>query len=312
MENKNVDYVLPVVKDEENKKKVNVKLLIAISSAVLVVLVIGALFLFAPRVMMPKSALKGTWEMTVNPDRISDENTELKESDRTYYEFTKVDKDGKGLWKSFSNGCVEEGEFVVFKKNGKRYINLGGDDLEYTIEGNSNFKKAKLTLVYPGFSDPSTGQVVAPSTYVLEQAANPEYDKKTYENYSVSSELIGDWKTNERGLVYFTDSIPYNQTVTFKENGIMNIRYETEGLNILSYYAYTVKDNKLTFSLVTDRETKYTIEYSFDESGNLKFNDTTTTQSPMFGDAFFGDYTYYRPQNLPQRTEEVTESPTVE
>lgn len=305
MIDKNTDYVLPIEREDLKPKKKK-WLTSVIGIVVSIFLVLGSLFIFAPNLMMPKNILKGTWELTVNPDRIAEDDSKLKESDRTFYEFSKIDADGKGTWKSYNNGCVETGEFTIFKKSGKTYINLGGEDLEYKLKGNKNFNKAKFTLIYPEQKDPSTGQVFPASTYVMEQSPNPEYDKNTYNEYNTDSKILGEWKSNERALQYFTEAIPYNQTVTFNDNGIMNIRYETEGLNILSYYAYTVKDNKLTFSLVTDLKTKYTVEYNIDEAGNLKFVDTTTTQSPIFGDAFFGEYTYYRPDKISESTEPET------
>jgi hypothetical protein len=65
------------------------------------------------------------------------------------------------------------------------------------------------------------------------------------------------------------------------------------------YYAYTTEDNTLTFSLVTDKETTFTVRYEIDEDGNLRFTEDHTS-SLIFADAVFGDATYYTPDRLPE------------
>lgn len=307
MENKNIDYVLPVIKNEKKDKKPKKRIYIVCAIVLVVLMAVGSLFLFAPNLMMPKSALKGTWELTVNPDRIVEDEKNLKESERTFYELSKMDSDGKGTWKTYNNGCVEEGKYFVFDKDGKDYINFGGNDLEYKLEGNKNFNNAKLTLVFP--EQTSSEYVIPSSTYVLEQAESPEYDTKTYDGYKTESKLLGEWKTNERELQSYAESVPCDQTVTFNDNGIMTSRCITaDGPDILCYYAYTVKGDKLTFSLVTDLKTKYTVGYKIDADGKLRFLDDTKSQDPVFGGAVLGDFNYYRPEKLPKRVEKVDES----
>ncbi|MCM1231364.1 MAG: hypothetical protein NC489_14680 [Ruminococcus flavefaciens] len=74
----------------------------------------------------------------------------------------------------------------------------------------------------------------------------------------------------------------------------MIIRYYSEDLLLdrYMYYAYTAEDNTLLFSLVTDKETKYQASYTFDNDGNLKFENDDTSSS-IFADSFFSDVTYY-------------------
>ena len=78
----------------------------------------------------------------------------------------------------------------------------------------------------------------------------------------------------------------------------MTIRYKSAdlALNRVMYYAYTVSDRKLTFSPVTDKDTKYTVSYGFDKNGNLKFTEDKTSAS-IFADAFFSDVTYKKSES---------------
>ena len=144
----------------------------------------------------------------------------------------------------------------------------------------------------------------------MEQSKAPKYDKESYDKYSVDDKLIGQWSTNERALSYFYYELPYVETLGFNDDGIMTIRYESEDLMLdrYMYYAYTAEKGKITFSLVTDKETKYTVGYEFDDKGNLKFIDDKTKNS-IFSDAFFGDATYYKPEKMPKATpQQVSES----
>ena len=78
----------------------------------------------------------------------------------------------------------------------------------------------------------------------------------------------------------------------------MVIKYYSEDLLLdrYMYYAYTVEDNTLLFSLVTDKETKYKVSYTLDKDGNLKFENDETSSS-IFSDAFFSDVTYYHKED---------------
>lgn len=57
------------------------------------------------------------------------------------------------------------------------------------------------------------------------------------------------------------------------------------------YYAYTAKNGRLEFSLVTDKETKYTVSYKTEDGKSLKFTNDKTTSS-IFADEVFSDVTY--------------------
>ena len=118
---------------------------------------------------------------------------------------------------------------------------------------------------------------------------------------------MGEWATNERTLSYYVYELSYKETVEFKDNGIMTIHYESADLALdrVLYYAYTTEDDALTFSLVTDKDTEYTVLYSFDDNGNLRFINDDTSAS-IFADSFFSDVTYYPSDKLPESKRDET------
>lgn len=271
----------------------------------LVIIVIVAVFIVAGVVIggsfiVPKT-IKGAWELTVNPEVMVATPDEVDDSDRVYYVFDKPDKYGKGQWHICYQGGIEYYEYALLEEEGVEKINLGSENLEYKITGSKLLGNAKVSLIYPEYTDESTGVTYEAQEYVLEQAKAPQYEKSAYKDYEVDKLLVGEWATNERSLAYMYYSFYYTETVSVKDNGVMTIHYESEdlGLDRYMYYAYTAKDGKLTFSLVTDKDTEYTVSYTFDENGRLKFIDDTTSAS-IFADAFFGDVTYYNPKDLPE------------
>lgn len=286
----------------ESKKKTSLfadkrKLTICGVVAVLVValVVVGLSFL------LPKG-ITGSWELTVNPE-ITTEATDdqIEEADRVYYVFEKANRYGNGQWHICFDGGVEYYEYELLEEDGVKKVNLGSQNLEYKITGSKLLGTAKLTVIFPEYTDESTGTTVGATEYIFEQRRAPKYEKSSYKDYEIDEKLVNEWATNERTLSYFYYTLSYVQTVEFNNNGIMTIHYESEdlGLDRYMYYAYTAKDNKITFSLVTDRETKYEVKYEFDGNGNLKFTDDTT-ESSIFADQFFGDFTFYTLDNLPE------------
>jgi len=277
------------------------KLILLISVLLGIVLlgsgVIGASFI------IPKS-ITGAWQLVVNPEVAAATDDEVPESERVYYVFDKADRYGRGEYRLCYQGGVEYLEYELMEKDSVKKVNLGAEDMEYIITGSKLLNNAKLTLVYPGYTDENTGETYEAQKYIFVQAKNPLYEKASYKDYEVDKKLVGEWVNNQRSLSYYYYAFYYTQTVDIKDNGVMVIRYESEdlGLDRYIYYSYTAKDNELTFSLVTDKESKYTVAYEFDENGNLKFIDDTTTAS-IFADAFFGDFTFYTPENLPTPTE---------
>ncbi|MBQ8057641.1 MAG: hypothetical protein IJ275_04835 [Ruminococcus sp.] len=299
MESKNIEYVLPIERDDVehvDKRKKRKKISVLSVAVVLVILILCVVLSF-----VGKKSIEGEWELTVNPEVTQATPDEIEDADRVYYIFEKPNQYGNGKWKICYDGGVEYYEYDLIEKDGEELINLGSVDLTYKFTGSKLLGNAKITLVYPEYTDEQTGQTVQAQEYVLEQAKAPDYEKESYDDYEVDDELIGEWATNERTLAYYYYSIPYSQTVSFTDKGVMTIRYESEDLALdrYMYYAYTAKDNKLTFSMVTDKDTKFTVSYKLDENGNLKFNDDTT-QNSIFADAFFGDFTFYTPENLPE------------
>lgn len=298
---KDIEYVMPVTKEEpdwsiKNKKKR--KIIFIVISIVVAAIILGSFILFYPK------SVTGGWELTVNPEIAQATDDQIEESQRVYYIFEKPNRYGEGKLSICYAGGIEYREYKLTQSDGVEKINLGSVDLDYKITGSKVLGNAKITLIYPEYTDETTGQTVEAQKYVLEQEKAPDYETQSYDDYETDNALLSQWTSNERTLSYFTYLLTYVQTVEFTDNGVMVIHYESEELALdrYMYYAYTAKDNELTFSLVTDKDTKYTVAYEFDDSGNLKFVNDTTADS-IFADAFFGEFTYYTAENLPQATE---------
>ena len=299
MDNENLEYVLPVERNdvkytEKRKKNGKIALLCIAAFVVFVVVCVVLSFLF------PKS-IKGSWELVENPEIVQASPDQIEDADRVFYTFTKPGAYGDGKWTTYFNGGVEVGDYKLSEKDGKEYIDMGSGEFEYVITGSKLLGNCKLTVIYPEYTDEETGATTPAQHYVFVQKKAPEYSDESYDDYKTDKALVGEWITNERTLSYFTYILSYVESVDFSDNGVMTIHYESEDLALdrYMYYAYTAQNNELTFSLVTDKETKYTVQYSFDENGNLKFLDDTTTDS-IFADEFFSDVTYYTPDNLPE------------
>ena len=250
------------------------KKMIAVIAAVLIVGVLVTCFV----IMNVSQTISGDWEMVVNP-----EITDFESDKKVYYTFNEPGKYGDGEYTTIFDGGIESGEYKLSEKDGKSYINMGTVDLEYKIED------SELIITYPDNSDTQTEE-----NYIFARAKAPEYENEAYESFETDKNLIAEFITEERSLFYYTSELSYTETVEFLETGVMVIRYYSEDLALdrSMYYAYTVEDGTLIFSLVTDKETTYTVSYTFDQDGNLKFeNDETTTS--IFSDAFFSDVTYY-------------------
>lgn len=263
-----------------------------------IVIVVAVVFAFS---FATSKSINRDWELVVNPEITQAASDETEVSDRVYYTFSAPGKYGDGTYKTYYDGGVEEGTYKLSEKDGKNLINLGTEDLEYKITGSKLLKNEKLIITYPEHVNQQTGQKVSAQDYVFAQAKAPKYENESYALFEVDNALIGKWITNERTLAYYTYDLTYTQTVEFLENGIMTIHYKSADLALdrYMYYAYSSKEGELSFCLVTDKETEYTVSYDFDENGNLKFIEDNT-QASIFTDAFFSSVTYYTPENLPE------------
>lgn len=230
--------------------------------------------------------LSGGWEMIVNPEISESDRTDT--SQKVYYTFSEPGQYGDGEYQTIFDGGIEKGAYKLSEKDGKRFVNMGTVDLECKIEG------AELTLIYPESIDEQTGETIPAADYIFTRATAPEYETDSYDTFETDEKLIASWTTEERTLSYFADELHYTETVTFLESGVMVIHYLSEDLALdrSMYYSYTAADGSLIFSLVTDKETQYQAQYTFDADGNLQFTDDKTAFS-IFADAFFSDVTYY-------------------
>ncbi len=283
------------MKENQNHKK-------GVIIAVIVLIVLIAAGAIAYAFLAPKT-VEGGWELIVNPEtsQATPDETEKSSREKVFYIFSKPGEYGDGTFKTCYDGGVEEGEYKLSEKAGVRYINLGTEELVYTITGSKLFGSAKLTITFPEQTDQETGQTTPAQDYVFAQAKAPDYEKEAYSSFETDEAFIGEWIANTRSVPYYTYEIPYTQTVKIQKDGIMTIRYESSDLMLdrTMYFAYTAKNDALTFSLVTDKETQYTVSYTFDNAGNLTFTQDDTKDS-IFSDAFFGDATYYTPEQLPE------------
>lgn len=275
------------MKEKQNNKKRIIICLVIIA----VLIAAGA----AAVIFLTPNSVEGDWELVVNPEVAKATPDEAQSTQKVYYSFGKPGEYGDGKYKTFYDGGVEEGDYKLSEKDGKKMIDMGTGELVYTISGSNLFGGATLTITYPETTDQQTGQKTEAQDYIFKTAKAPDYEKESYASFETDKALTGKWMTKERTLAYFTSDLSYTETVEFKDNGIMTIHYESKDLALdrVMYYAYTAKDGALTFSLVTDKETKYKASYETGKDGNLKFTDDKTTAS-IFSDAFFSDVTYQR------------------
>ena len=274
----------------------------------IILIVLGVILIVAGAVgasyLLPKG-ITGTWELVINPEVAVSTADEIPEADKAYYVFDKPDRYGRGEYHTCYQGGVEYYKYELMEENKVKKINLGSEDMEYRVTGSKLLGDAKLTIIFPEYTDETTGVSYEAQEYVFEYAKNPDYVNQSYKDYVIDNGIVGEkYTSNERSLTYYYYNIPYTQTLEFTKNGVMIIHYESAdlGLDRYMYYAYTAKDSELTFSLVTDKDTKYTVAYEVDESGNLKFSNDITSSS-IFADAFFGDFVFYTQDNLPKVTE---------
>ena len=269
------------------KKILNKKKKIILTAVITAVLIVGALIACLV-IKNDSQSISGEWEMIVNPEITDSAQDDVNSSPKVYYTFSKAGKYGDGEYKTIFDCGIEAGKYKLSEKDGKSYINMGTVDLEYKIEG------SELTMTYPESLDEQTGEKIQAEDYVFTRTKAPEYKNEAYESFETDKVLIAEWVTEERTLSYYTSELSYTETVEFLENGVMIIRYYSEDLSLdrYMYYAYTVEDSILLFSLVTDKETQYKVSYTLDKNGNLKFENDETSDS-IFSDAFFSDVTYY-------------------
>ncbi len=300
MEGKEIALEETEIKKNKSFLKSKKGLIVIVASLFMLIigLVIGGSFI------IPKD-VSGAWELVVNPEAVEATVDEILEEDKAYYVFDKPDRYGRGEYRTCYQGGVEHYKYELMEEDSVKKINLGTEDMVYRITGSKLLKSAKLTVIFPEYTDESTGVSYEAQEYVFEQAKNPQYEKQSYKDYETDSKIMGEkYTSNERTLAYYYYYFPYVETIEFTDEGVMVIHYESAqlGLDRYMYYSYTAKDSELTFSLVTDKETKYTVSYEFDGNGNLRFiNDTT--ENSIFADAFFGNFTFYTSENLPAPTQ---------
>lgn len=278
------------------KEKTTHKKKIIISVIIIVVLIVVGAVAF---LILPPKSISGDWELVVNPEIANATSDEAENSNNSYYTFSNPGEYGDGTYKTYYEGGVEEGEYKLSDKDGKKYINLGTEELEYTITGSKLFGNAKLTITFPEYTDEQSGEISPAQDYIFEQAKAPDYENEAYTTFETDKALLSEWVTSERKLTYYVYELSYTETVRFNENGVMVIHYESAELALdrYMYYSYTANNGELTFSLVTDKETKYSVSYEIDNDGNLKFTNDNTSSS-IFADEIFSDVTYYAPSNL--------------
>ncbi len=208
MEDNNIEYVLPVKRDDLKQKK-NSPLVYIIPAVVAIVALVVALSF-----LLPKS-IEGDWELAVNPEVVQATPDEIEDADRVYYTFSKPSKYGDGTYKTYYDGGVEEGTYKLSEKDNKELINLGTEDLQYKITGSKLLGIAKLTITYPEYTNEETGQTVPAQDYVFVQEKAPSYEKESYDSYKTDSKLIGHFTSNERTLAYYVYELSYTETVEF-------------------------------------------------------------------------------------------------
>ena len=272
----------------ENKTKTKKRITVIVIAAAAMIIVAVAIYIR----LAPKT-VSGNWELIVNPEISRATPDETGASGKVYYSFSKPDDTGKGDYRTYFDSGVETGTYELSEKGNRRYINMGTEDLEYTVTGLNIPGMEKLTVTYPEKTDEQTDQTTPAQDYIFVRSEAPDYEKESYSSYHTDVSLLGKWTTDERTLSYYVYDLSYDETVNFKDNGIMTIHYESADLALDRelYYAYSAEDGTLSFSPVTDKETVYTVKYGFDGGKVLLFKDDNTSAS-IFADAFFSDFSY--------------------
>lgn len=219
MDSKDLDYVLPVERDDvehvyNKKKNMYIKRVVLSVGIVIVVLILIAVLSF----LFPKS-IEGSWALVVNPEVVQATPDEIDDSNNAYYTFSKPGDYGDGEWTTYFDGGVEKGDYKLSHKVDKEYINMGSGEFEYVITGSKLLGNAKLVITYPEYTDDATGAVTPTQEYIFEQDKAPKYSDESYESYHIDKSLLGEWITNERTLAYSVYSLSYVESVNFAENG---------------------------------------------------------------------------------------------
>lgn len=281
------------------------KKIVLIATIVLLIAVVVTASILIPKTLKKfadDTDISGAWELIENPE-LTASTDEAGNRENPYYVFDAPDKYGRGDYYTCYQGGIEHFKYELLEEDSVEKINLGTENMEYKITGSKRRGDAKLTIIYPEHTDEMTGLKTEATEYVFVQAENPDYEDQSFEKFTLDKSLFGNWINKERTLAYYQYTYTYEQSVEFKDNGIMIIHYKSADLMLdrYMYYAYTVNESKLTFGPVTDKDIKYTVSYGFDENGNLKFSGDTTTGS-IFADAFFGEFTFYTAENFPEVT----------
>lgn len=267
------------------KKKI---IIFSVIAAVIVAAGVAAylLYLKNSEESRPKT-IEGAWELEVNPETAQATPDEAQSQEKIVYVFSKPGEYGDGTYKSYYYSGMEEGDYKLSEKHGEKLIDLGTGEFAFKLEG------SKLTITFPEQTDEQTGQTTPAQDYVFKRTKAPNYDDEHYSSYDTDEVLLKSWVTESRTFNYYDNDVPYTETVTFNDKGIMSIQYVSQDLelNRTMFYAYSAKDSELTFSPVTDKENKTTVSYKIDNDGNLQFTNDNTTSS-MFGDAVFSDVIY--------------------
>ena len=293
------DYTVTVTEPEKKKffifRYINPSIFVAICVFLAALLAFGAYYIFGAK------TITGTWIYTIENQTASPDEVDSVEQ---YYVFESADSNGSGKLYTYYDGAEQSSDYTVTSDGDKKILNLGNSEFTYEIEGIKLFGNATLKLTMPGQTDPTTGQTTEEQTIELVQGKSPDYEDQSMDNYNTDDKLIGTWEADRSSLYYGYYLVEYTEKITIMDSGVLKISYENEelGLSNAVYYAYTVKNGKLTIQRVTSDD-KDTVEYTV-KDGKLTFVDKTANS--MFYDQVFGDVTYYTEGNKPKETQTET------
>lgn len=294
------DYNVTVTEPEKKKffifRYINPSIFVAICVFLAALLAFGAYYIFGAK------TITGTWIYTVEGQSTS--TADEAESIDQYYVFESADSDGNGKLYTYCDGAEQCSDYTVTSDGDKKILKLGNSELTYEIEGIKLFGNATLKLTMPEQTDQTTGQKTEEQVIELAQGKEPDYENQSMDSYNTDDKLTGVWEADRSSLYYGYYLVEYTEKITIMDNGVLKINYNNEemGLNNTIYYAYTVKNGKMTIQRVTSDD-KDTVEYTV-KDGKLTFVDKTANS--MFYDQVFGDVTYYAEGKKPKETQTET------
>lgn len=243
---------LPTYTEGVQTTKVKSKRFIQTPLIIAGAILVAALLAFGAWKIFFDNTIVGTW-VVEDSVATSDEATtdEAVRNSNTYYTFTdKTNEDGEKI-ATLSVGTMElSGTYSVTNDtDGTQTLTVSisyffAGDYTFNVTGNAITGRI-LTLTSASATD--DGQT---SSINFLSAQKPTLKTPVSKDFKVKDEIVGEWNESTYGITY-----------TFNEDGTAHV---DEGGTLTVDGTYTVSDDKITITYLTNQETSLELEYSFD------------------------------------------------